>query len=404
VRARDLVPNPKNWRRHPKSQVDALRGLLNEVGFVDALLVRELPDGRLMLIDGHLRAETLPDALLPVLLVDLTEAEADKVLLTLDPISAMAQSDSDRIRALLENVRSDDAAVQNLLHLTAGERLWNTLHPNELNEIDISPERAEELKAKWGTVSGQLWQVGLHRLACGDCRDDTVVKRLWSDSQPHFRMIWTDPPYGVNYGEKTTWMHRCLAQKRRKPIENDDLGPEEIATMFSTALACALPYAQPGAALYATVPAGTLLPVFIAAMQRGGVSYRHSLVWVKQALVLDRADYHYRHELILYGWIENGPHYFTDDRSRDSVFEIDRPIDSPLHPTTKPVELIARMIANSSRPDELVYDPFCGSGSTLVAAHQLGRIAYGCEIDPGYLAVELERLSILGLDPQRVSE
>jgi DNA methylase len=154
------------------------------------------------------------------------------------------------------------------------------------------------------------------------------------------------------------------------------------------ALASALPYAQPGAALYATVPAGTLLPVVIAAMQRGGVSYRHSLVWVKQALVLGRADYHYRHEHILYGWIENGPHYFIDDRSQDSVFEIDRPIDSPLHPTTKPVELIARMIANSSRPDELVFDPFCGSGSTVVAAHQLGRVAYGCEIDPGYLAVE----------------
>ena len=166
-----------------------------------------------------------------------------------------------------------------------------------------------------------------------------VLRRLWSDGRPPFRSIWTDPPYGVNYGEKTAWMHRRLAQKRRKPIENDDLGPEQIAALFSTALASALPYAQPGAALYATVPAGTLLPVFIAAMQRGGVSYRHSLVWVKQALVLGRADYHYRHEHILYGWIENGPHYFIDDRSQDSVFEIDRPIDSPLHPTTKPVEL-----------------------------------------------------------------
>jgi ParB-like chromosome segregation protein Spo0J len=103
---------------------------MNEVGFVDALLARELPDGRLMLIDGHLRAETLPEALLPVLLVDLTEEEADKVLLTLDPISAMAQSDAGRIRALLETVRSDDEAVQNLLRITAGERLWDILHPS----------------------------------------------------------------------------------------------------------------------------------------------------------------------------------------------------------------------------------------------------------------------------------
>src|SRR5580704_8861915 len=136
VKAADLVPNPKNWRTHNRAQSDALKGVLAEVGFVDALLARELPDGRLMLIDGHLRAETLPEALLPVLLVDLTEEEADKVLLTLDPISAMAQSDAGRMRALLETVRSDDEAVQKLLRITAGERLWDILHPNELNEID----------------------------------------------------------------------------------------------------------------------------------------------------------------------------------------------------------------------------------------------------------------------------
>ena len=108
-----------------------------------------------------------------MLLVDLTEEEADKVLLTLDPISAMAQSDAGRMRALLETVRSDDEAVQKLLRITAGERLWDILHPNELNEIDISPERAEELNSKWGTTMGQLWQVGPHRLVCGDCREET---------------------------------------------------------------------------------------------------------------------------------------------------------------------------------------------------------------------------------------
>ena len=102
--------------------------------------------------------------------------------------------------------------------------------------------------------------------------------------------------------------------------------------------------------------------------------------------------------------IENGPHYFTEDRTQDSVFEVNRPMVSELHPTTKPVELIARMVANSSRPGELVYDPFCGAGSTLLAAHQLGRIGYGVEIDPGYVAVTLERLSVLGLKPQLVKD
>jgi DNA modification methylase len=119
-------------------------------------------------------------------------------------------------------------------------------------------------------------------------------------------------------------------------------------------------------------------------------------------LVLGRSDYHYRHESILYGWREDGPHYFTEDRTQDSVFEVDRPVASPFHSTTKPVALIARMITNSSRPGELVYDPFVGSGSTLLAAHQLGRICYGVEISPDFVAVTLERLSALGLKPELV--
>ena len=111
VKAKELLANPKNWRRHPKAQVEALRGLLAEVGYADALLVRELADGRLMLIDGHLRAETTPNAEVPVLILDVTEEEADKILLTLDPLAAMAETDSERIQALLETVRSDSEAV-----------------------------------------------------------------------------------------------------------------------------------------------------------------------------------------------------------------------------------------------------------------------------------------------------
>jgi hypothetical protein len=118
VRAAELLQNPKNWRRHPKAQVDALRGVLSEVGYADALLARELPDGRLMLIDGHLRKETTPDALVPVLVLDLDEAEADTLLAVLDPMAGMAETDTSRIRSLLETVRTDNEAA--LLRRTAG--------------------------------------------------------------------------------------------------------------------------------------------------------------------------------------------------------------------------------------------------------------------------------------------
>ena len=199
-------------------------------------------------------------------------------------------------------------------------------------------------------------------------------------------------------------MNRHGAQKERRPIHNDDLAPAQVAALFSAALANAARYAEGGAAIYASVPAGPLLAVFIAAMGQGGFAYRHSLVWVKQNFVLGRSDYHYRHEPILYGWREHGPHYFTEDRTQDSVFEIRRPLVSELHPTQKPVELIAQMMANSSRAGELSYDPFCGSGSTLLAAHQLGRVGYGVEIDPGYMAVTLERFSMLALNPELVRD
>jgi hypothetical protein len=338
VRARDLLPNPKNWRRHPKSQVAALRRLLAEVGYADALLARELTDGTPMLIDGHLRRETTPNALVPVLVLDVTEEEADKILATLDPLAAMAESDAERLKTLLATVQTDSEAVQELLKRTAGDRLWEIVHPNEINEVEVAPEKADELRAKWGTEPGQLWRIGLHRIICGDSRDKTVVASLWDDDGPHLRMIWTDPPYGVSYGNKTDWSNRNGGGPSRRPIENDSLQPAELQKLFSTALEVAREYAVAGAAIYATVPSA-FLKYFIQGLEDGGFSYRHCLVWLKQTLVLSRCDYHYRHEPILYGWLENGPHYFTDDRTKDSVFEVDRPMVSDLHPTTKPVEL-----------------------------------------------------------------
>src|SRR6202049_5190630 len=194
VRAKDLLPNPKNWRRHPKAQAEALRGLLTEVGFADALLPRELPVGRLMIIDGHLRGETPPDSIVPVLVLDVTEEEADKILLTLDPLAAMAESDAERIKALLTTVRTDSEAVQELLKRIAGPKLWEILHPEEVEEAAVSLDRADELRIQWGTEPGQLWQVGRHRIICGDCTDMDVVARLFGNDRQPIRMIWTDPP------------------------------------------------------------------------------------------------------------------------------------------------------------------------------------------------------------------
>ena len=400
VRAKDLIPNKKNWRRHPKVQTKTLRGLLDEIGIAAALLARELPDGRLQLVDGHLRSEMMPDELVPVLVLDLNEGEADKLLLTLDPLAGMATADSERLVALLDSVRTDDPAIQALLDDLRAQEGLLLGNLNDLADPEPQIDKAEELRRKWGTEAGQLWQAGPHRLVCGDSRDPDTIRRLWDGGQK-FRMLWGDPAYGVDYAGKNEILNRTYRGNRiQKPIANDELGPQAVAALFRDALRQALAFAAKGAACYATVPSGTLLPLFIAAFNDSGFSFKHLLVWVKQHFVIGMSDYQQRHEPVLYGWLENGPHYFIPDRCQSSVFEVDKPHASDLHPTTKPVALMARMIANSSRPGEIVYDPFCGSGSTIVAAAQVKRVGYGCELDPAYLAVELERLASLGLKPK----
>ena len=400
VPAKELLPNPRNWRRHPREQATALQGILAEVGYADALLARETPDG-LMLIDGHLRAETTPNQDVPVLVLDVTEAEADKILLTLDPLVGLATVDKEDLRSLMDSVKfSSDELAAALRPLWPGRQ--------ELPELKDPPaqiDRAVELKAKWGTAAGQLWQIGDHRILCGDCRLAPDVARLWADGGPKQRMVWTDPPYGVDYAAKNIFLNRSDRGNRiQTPIENDKLTAGETGILFKQALEVARQFAEPGAACYATVPSGPLLFYFFQAFTAAGFTFHAQLTWVKHHFVIGMADYHHRYEPILYGWLPDAAHYFVDDRSQDDVFEIDKPQVSEFHPTTKPVELIARMVANSSRLRELVYDPFCGSGSTLLAAHQLGRIGYGVEIDPGYVAVTLERMLALGLKPELVKE
>jgi hypothetical protein len=187
VRAADLLPNPKNWRTHPKGQREALQGVLAEIGYADALLVRELTDGTLMLIDGHLRAEATPDALVPVLVLDVNEHEADQLLATLDPLAAMAKADAAKLDELLKTTQMSSAAVQDMLKdlaLGAGLGLGEVIE-------DETPEAADEAI----TQLGDLWILGDHRLLCGDSCSVADVDRLLDGAPIH--LVNTDPPYNV---------------------------------------------------------------------------------------------------------------------------------------------------------------------------------------------------------------
>jgi DNA modification methylase len=198
VKASELIPNPKNWRTHPVAQQDALKGVLAEVGYADALIARETADG-LMLVDGHLRAETTPDSEVPVLILDINAEEADLMLATLDPLAAMAGRDEERLSELLETVTSDNQAVAEMLNNMAAEIVDEKpkVLPKEEDAFDV-PDTSEIQR-------GDLFQLGNHRLLCGDSTNATDIETLMGGRMAS--LIHADPPYGMNKGFDNDNLH-----------------------------------------------------------------------------------------------------------------------------------------------------------------------------------------------------
>lgn len=235
----------------------------------------------------------------------------------------------------------------------------------------------------------QIWSVGPHIVGCGDSRDPAWWTTLLHDRQPH--LLFTDPPYGIDYdgGEG---------------LERDKLvgdTPDEAVPLLAAVLDAIEPVMASGAGSYICLPSNNILPSFAAVLAERNL-WRWGLVWCKDRAPLGRGDYHQQHELIIYGWYP-GPRHPVADRTETSVWHVPRPSDSDLYPTSKPVELSARAIRNSTRPGHIVVDPFAGSGSTLIAAHREGRVGVGNEIEPGYVNAALTWLETeTGLSREQV--
>lgn len=235
------------------------------------------------------------------------------------------------------------------------------------------------------TAPGDVWVLGRHRLICGDSTDIGAVDTLLGVDRAD--VMWTDPPYGVDYVGKT---------KDALTIQND--GAQDLPELLAGAFAAATAALKPGAVLYVAHAPGPLALDFMNAFTGAGFLWRQNLVWVKNAMVLGRSDYHYRHEPIIYGFTDGGDgrlgrggDRWYGDNAQTTVFAVDKPARSGEHPTMKPVALIAAMLANSCPPGGIVYDPFGGSGSTLIAAHAHGAKARLIELDPGYCDVICRR-------------
>ena len=394
VPASALRPNPKNWRTHPQAQQDALRGVLAEVGIADAVLARELPDGSLMLVDGHLRAETITDAEVPVLVLDVNEAEADKILATLDPLAAMAEADSAKLDELLREVQTGNEALAGMLTDLAEEAGVLAEASKEVVEDEVPEPPVEPI-----TKPGDLWLLGKHRLLCGDSTKAEDVARLMNGERA--ALMNTDPPYGVSYANDDRPNPGVAKPRVAKPrVANDSLTDEKLQEFLESCFRAAVDVALlPNAAWHMWHAHLTQGYFAAAAAAAANVVLHRQIIWVKPVLLLGRGQYHWKHEPCFMGWVKgNQPPDYGEgngERTQTTVWTIGTVTQAERrefnHATPKPVALFSIPIIKHTKRGELLYEPFSGSGPQVIAAEQLGRVCYGMEISPQYCDVIVKR-------------
>lgn len=233
--------------------------------------------------------------------------------------------------------------------------------------------------------TGEIYQLGNHKLLCGDCITD--IERMMKGNK--IRMILTDPPYGVAYVENKDWLGmRGVDGNHKKKIENDQLQTDEEYTEFTRKWLEAI---KPFMADYNTAHifnSDLMMCSLREGMKQAGWKYSQMVIWIKNSIVLGRKDYNPQHEVIAYGW--TGRHKFERSKSKSVLF-YPKPNSSKLHPTMKPLGLLRKMILNTTKIDETIYDPFGGSGSTLMACENTHRKCYMVEMDPEYCEIIIKR-------------
>lgn len=292
----------------------------------------------------------------------------------------------------------------------------------DADEDDYSEDDAANAPTRCNP--GDVWLLGKHRLMCGDSTKGADVAKLMGGEQAH--LLLTDPPYNVDYQGGT---------KDKMKIANDNMDDVAFVAFLTAAFNCAIQAMRSGAAFYVW-HADSKGFEFRTALKEVGLTLRETLIWVKNALVLGRQDYQWRHEPCLYGWKDGAAHYFVDDRSQSTVIEDagvdyrklkkdellklvlqltdvsvpntviyeDKPTKNDIHPTMKPVKLMARLIKNSTQQEQLVLDLFGGSGSTLIACEQINRKCFTMEYDPKYCDAILDRWEKLtGEEAERIT-
>lgn len=418
--ADQLLANPSNWRIHPKPQQDALDGVLSDVGWVQNVIVNKrtsevwgADQNVETLVDGHLRVALAisRNERVPITYVDLLPHEEALILSTIDPLSALAVTDAAQLETLLQSVNSDNAAVQAMLAKLAEEN-GITFGDEPPEDAGAQIDRAEELQAIWQCERGQLWVIpsktgrGVHKLLCGDSTNAEDVARVMGGERAD--ICFTSPPYNMGENAKTDgYLGKCNASKYRS-VNADDLSGSSYFDLLEGFTHNALNNCQ-----YVFVNIQMLAKnkvVLIDYLHHFKSNLGDIAIWSKtQAqpafaeniftsafeFILCFTNEEYPSRAIHTGQFDRGMLrnvYQSGNASQNEFFD--------MHAATFPIEFVSWGINNFSNKLSGVYDPFLGSGTTLVACEQTGRQGRGIEIEPRYCAVILQRMQDLGLTPQ----
>ena len=375
----ELAPYAANARTHTDEQIAQIAASIQEFGFTNPILSGS--DG--VIIAGHgrlLAAQRLGLKKVPVITLDhLTEAQRRALVIADNKIAENAGWDEELLRAELAALQEmefdldlvgfSDEELDDLLGDLEAEA------PGEVEGEDEVPETPEDPVSR----PGDLWVLGNHRLLCGDSTVATDVERVLGGVTP--LLMVTDPPYGVEYDP--SWRNQTGAAKTKRTgkVLNDDRADwSEAWALFPGDVA----YVWHGA-LHATTVAESLIA--------SGFIIRSQIIWAKDRLVLNRGDYHWQHEPCWYAVKKTGKGHWAGDRKQTTLWQIsnkDQDAET-VHGTQKPVECMRRPMLNNSSPGQAVYEPFMGSGTTLIAAETTGRVCLGIELNPAYVDVAVER-------------
>lgn len=404
VKVTDIQDNPQNFRTHGDFQRSVFSDVVDEIGYYGYQDVFEPEPGVVMLVDGALRREHLiekygPDAYIDVNMTDFDAEEAKKALATKDPIAALAGVEQATLDQLLEEIEFESPDINDMLILLKEQEdaiVEDILGGGVVTEDEVPPIPDDPI-----TELGDIWVMGDHRLLCGDSTDADQVAVLMDGAKAD--LVVTDPPYNVDYQGGTR--EQLLARKQRndgKKIENDNMDDEQFASFLFASFRIMFDSMKPGASFYIWHSTSQSWN-FLNALKQCGQEVRQVLIWKKQHFTLGRQDYQWIHEPALYGWKKGASHGWYSDKKQTTILEFDRSMRNAEHPTMKPVALFAYQIANSTAPQGLVYDPFLGSGTTIIAADQLGRKCYGMELSEVYSDVVVARWEALtGKKAERV--